>query len=113
MILLDMIGYTHLEIPRDDMSTTWINDIIWQTARETGYGQTFIEQSEMVEDDHVPFMQAGVECVDLIQLGGYPHWHTAEDTLDKVSAKSLKAVGEVVLSSLPRIEQRLSARRGS
>jgi hypothetical protein len=113
MILLDMIGYNHLEIPRDDMSTTWINDIIWQTARDTGYGATFIEQSEMVEDDHVPFMQAGVECVDLIQLGGYPHWHMAEDTLDKVSAKSLKAVGEVVLSSLPRIEQRLLTRRGA
>lgn len=113
MILLDMIGYNKLEIPRDDVSTTWINDIIWQTARETGYGATFVERTEVVEDDHVPFMQAGVECVDLIQLGGYPYWHTAEDTLDKISAKSLKAVGEVVFASLPHIEQRLQARRGS
>ncbi|MBA3806726.1 MAG: M28 family peptidase, partial [Acidobacteria bacterium] len=111
MILLDMIGYKNLTIPRDDVSTTWINDIIWQTAREMGYGATFIERTEVVEDDHVPFMQAGVECVDLIQLGGYPHWHTAKDTLDKVSAKSLKTVGEVVLGSLPRIEQRISSRR--
>lgn len=111
MILLDMVGYKNLEIPRDDMSTTWINDIIWQTAREMGHGAAFVERAEMVEDDHVPFMKAGVECVDLIQLGGYPHWHTAEDTLDKVSAKSLQTVGEVVLGSLPRIEQRLLTRR--
>jgi len=113
MILLDMIGYRNLEIPRDDMGTTWINDIIWQTAREMGYGAQFIERVDVVEDDHVPFMKAGVECVDLIQLGGYPYWHTAEDTLDKVSAKSLKTVGEVVLGSLPRIEQRILSRRGS
>jgi hypothetical protein len=58
-------------------------------------------------------MQAGVECVDIIQLGGYPYWHTAEDTLDKISARSLKTVGEVLLGSLPRIEQRISTRRGS
>jgi hypothetical protein len=113
MILLDMIGYKNLTIPRDDVSTNWINDIIWQTAREMGHGSTFIESAEAVEDDHVPFMQAGVECVDLIQLGGYPYWHTAEDTFDKVSAGSLKTVGEVVLASLPRIEQRIASRRGT
>ncbi|HEV2914509.1 MAG TPA: M28 family peptidase [Pyrinomonadaceae bacterium] len=113
MILLDMIGYKNLTIPRDDTGTTWINDIIWQTARELGHGATFIERIDTVEDDHVPFMRAGVECVDLIQLGGYPHWHTAEDTLDKISAGSLKTVGEVVLGSLPRIEQRLATRRSS
>lgn len=107
MILLDMVGYKELEIPRDDMGTTWINDIIWGTAREIGHGAQFIDELDSVEDDHVPFMKAGVECVDIIQLGGYPYWHTAEDTLDKVSAQSLRTVGDVVLASLPRIEQRL------
>jgi hypothetical protein len=111
MVLLDMIGYKNLQIPRDDTGSKWINDIIWQTARELGHGATFVESSESVTDDHVPFMQAGVECVDLIQLDGYPYWHTAEDTLDKVAATSLRIVGEVVLGSLPRIEQRISSRR--
>lgn len=111
MVLLDMIGYKNLQIPRDETGSKWINDIIWQTAREMGYGQVFIERSDSVMDDHVPFMQAGVECVDLIQLGGYPYWHTAEDTLDKISANSLRVVGEVVLGSLPRIEQRITSRR--
>ncbi len=77
MILLDMIGYKNLEIPRDDMGTTWINDIIWGTAHDTGYGAQFIEEEDSVEDDHIPFMKAGVECVDIIQLGGYPYWHNA------------------------------------
>ncbi|HEX8142535.1 MAG TPA: M28 family peptidase [Pyrinomonadaceae bacterium] len=113
MILLDMIGFKNLEIPREEMSARWINDIIWQTARELGHGAVFVERSDYVTDDHVPFLQAGIESVDLIQLGGYPHWHTAEDTLDKISVASLKTVGEVLLTSLPRLEQRLSSRRGS
>jgi Peptidase family M28 len=111
MILLDMIGYKNLQIPREELSARWINDIIWQTARELGYGQTFVEGVETVTDDHVPFLQAGIESADLIQLSGYPYWHTAEDTLDKVSASSLKAVGEVLVGSLPRIEQRIASRR--
>jgi hypothetical protein len=111
MILLDMIGYKNLQIPREELSARWINDIIWQTAREVGYGAVFVEGMDYVTDDHVPFLQAGIESVDLIQLGGYPYWHTAEDTLDKISANSLKAVGEVLLASLPRIEQRIASRR--
>lgn len=107
MILLDMIGYKNLELPRDDMGTTWINDAIWGTAHEIGYGAQFVEREDSVEDDHVPFMKAGVECVDIIQLGGYPYWHTAEDTLDKISPQSLKIVGDVVLASLPEIEQHI------
>ncbi|HEY0005527.1 MAG TPA: M28 family metallopeptidase [Pyrinomonadaceae bacterium] len=114
MILMDMIGYKNLEIGRDDMSTKWLVDIIWQTARELGYATTFPSRLEGVGgDDHEPFLRAGIDSVDLIQLNSYPHWHTPEDTLDKVSAKSLKIVGDVLLSSLPKIEQRLSNKRGS
>ena len=58
-------------------------------------------------DDHEPFLRAGIPAVDLIQLNGYPYWHRPDDTLDKVSAKSMKIVGDVVSASLPRIEQRL------
>jgi Zn-dependent M28 family amino/carboxypeptidase len=114
MILLDMIGYKSLELGRDDMSTKWLVDAIWQTAREMGHGSTFQNRMEGVGgDDHEPFLRAGVDAVDLIQLNSYPHWHTAEDTLDKVSAKSLKIVGEVILASLPRIEQHLMNKKSS
>jgi len=49
----------------------------------------------------------GAPAVDLLQLGTYPHWHTPEDTLDKIAPYSLKAVGDVVLASPPRLEERL------
>jgi len=108
MILLDMVGYERLEIGRDNLSTPWLLDIIWATARELGYSGQFVERAESVGgDDHVPFLRAGVPSVDLIQLSTYPHWHTPQDTLDKISPDSLKAVGDVVLASLPRIEEKL------
>ncbi|MBI3261848.1 MAG: M28 family peptidase, partial [Acidobacteria bacterium] len=59
-----------------------------------------------IEDDHVPFLKAGVQAVDLIDLD-YPAWHTAQDTLDQVSARSLEVVGQVVLHALPKIEEKL------
>ena len=60
-----------------------------------------------IEDDHLPFLQAGVPSVDIIDLD-YAHWHTAGDTLDAVSARSLQIVGDVVLAALPQIEARLA-----
>ena len=114
MILLDMVGYKNLEIGRDPTSTTWIVDVIWQTARELGHNAQFVDREEGVGgDDHEPFLRAGIEAVDIIQLNSYPYWHTADDTLDKVSPRSLKTVGDVVLGSLPRIEERLLSKRAS
>ena len=108
LILLDMVGYEKLELGRDDMSTPWLVDIIWKTAREIGYAKQFVERAEGVGgDDHAPFLQAGVPSADIIQLSSYPHWHTPEDTLDKISPFSLKAVGDAVIASLPRIEMKL------
>ena len=114
MILLDMMGYKNLEFGRDDMSTTWLVDAVWQTARELGYGEQFQDHPEGVGgDDHEPFLRAGIDSLDIIQLNTYPFWHKAEDTLDKVSPRSLKIVGETLLASLPRIEQHLLNKRAS
>jgi glutaminyl-peptide cyclotransferase len=112
MILLDMVGYKKLELGRNEvLSTEWLIDAVWETARELGYGDYFIEEIEHCDgDDHVPFLQEGIEALDIIQLGSYEYWHTAGDTLDKISPQSLKIVADVVLASLPRIEQRLLAR---
>ena len=104
LILLDLMGYKNLELGRDSMSTRWLQDIIWQTGRELGHTRIFVDREEGVGgDDHEPFLRAGVPAVDLIQLNSYPHWHKADDTIDKVSAQSMKIVGETVLASLPRI----------
>jgi Zn-dependent M28 family amino/carboxypeptidase len=103
-----MMGYEKLELGRDTMSTPWLVELVWKTAAEIGYGREFASRPEEVGgDDHAPFLDAGVPSLDIIQLNSYPFWHRPEDTLDKLSARSLRAVGEVVLASLPRIEARL------
>jgi glutaminyl-peptide cyclotransferase len=106
-VLLDMIGDKDLVIRRDASSTSWLVDIVWSAAARLGHGKVFSNEVTAVEDDHVPFIMAGVPSVDIIDLD-YPAWHTAADTIDKVSARSLQIVGEVVLAALPDIEQRLS-----
>jgi glutaminyl-peptide cyclotransferase len=109
MILLDMMGYKNLELGRDPMSTRWLQDIVWQTGRELGHAKIFVDREEGVGgDDHEPFLKAGIDSLDLIQLGSYPHWHKADDTVDKVSAQSMKIVGETVLASLPKIADRVT-----
>ena len=108
LILLDMMGYKELELGRDTMSTKWLQDIIWQTGKDLGHGYIFVDRPEGVGgDDHEPFLRAGIDSVDIIQLNGYPYWHKADDTIDKVSSQSMKIVGDVVLASLPRIEDRI------
>ncbi len=112
LILLDMMGYKDLELGRDTMSTRWLQDIIWRTGRELGHGKVFVDRPEGIGgDDHEPFLRAGVDSVDLIQLDGYPYWHKADDTLDKISPQSMKIVGDVVLASLPRVGEYLQNKR--
>jgi hypothetical protein len=109
MILLDMMGYKNLRLGRADLGTAWLVDTVWQTAKQLGYGNVFVDSLEGVgDDDHGPFLKAGVEAIDIIQLTTYEYWHTKEDTLDKISGKSLKIVGDAVIASLPRIEERLA-----
>jgi hypothetical protein len=108
MILLDMIGSKDLRFGRDDMSSPELVDIAWQTARSLGHENVFVSEIEGVGgDDHEPFLKARIKALDIIQLSTYPYWHTPEDTLDKISPGSLKIVGDVVIASLPRIEERL------
>jgi len=112
LILLDMIGDKDLDIVRDAYSTRWLQDILWETARQLGYERHFTDRETFVDDDHVPFLHKGVPAVDLIDFNyglWNRYWHTADDTLDKVSPRSLKIVGDVVLRALPRIEAALAA----
>ena len=105
LILVDMIGDRDLRILREPRSTRWLTDVIWQTAKQLKRGE-FVDEEFEVEDDHIPFLQAGVAAVDLIDLD-YPDWHQPGDTVDKLSAASLQAVGDVLLAALPEIEKRL------
>lgn len=108
LILVDMIGDRDLDIAREGESTSWLTDLIWASARRLGYQRHFVDDVEPVGgDDHFPFLKAGVPAVDIIDFH-YPAWHTAGDTLDKVSARSLQTVGDVLLDALPAIERRLT-----
>ncbi len=114
MILLDMIGDKDLTVPREEGSSQWLVEAIWSTARRIGYAKEFPDRPFAVgDDDHMPFLRAGVPAVDIIdfEYGSSPeendYWHTKEDTLDKISPRSLKVIGDVVLLSLPKIEAQI------
>jgi glutaminyl-peptide cyclotransferase len=105
LILLDMIGDRDLTIRRESNSTRWLTDIVWATARKLGHHQ-FMDEETTVEDDHLPFVRAGVPSLDIIDLD-YPQWHTPQDTIDAISARSIQIVGDVVVAALPQIESQL------
>lgn len=106
LLLVDMIADRSPRFMREANSTPWLTDIIWSTARKAGHGSIFVDESTPIEDDHIPFLKAGVDAVDIIDLD-YPAWHTAGDTLDQTSARTLQIVGDVVVAALAPIEARL------
>ena len=103
MILFDMVADRNLNIRRETYSTRWLTDLIWASARKLGHADAFIADGFPVEDDHKPFLDAGVPSVDIIDLD-YSAWHTERDTLDAISARSLQIVGDTFLDALPKIE---------
>ena len=105
-ILVDMIGDRDLQLTRETHSTPWLDGIIRSTATAQKLGSYFAGPPLALEDDHLPFLAAGVPSVDLIDFE-FPAWHTAGDNLDAVSARSLQIVGDVLLAALPQIESKL------
>lgn len=108
-LLADMIGDADLNIVRDQNSTPWLEDMIYQAATRLGYQSHFFGRSDAVSDDHLPFLQRGVPCADLIDFDyGYNnvYWHTPDDTVDKLSPKSLEIVGNVILETVSQLGQK-------
>jgi glutaminyl-peptide cyclotransferase len=106
-VLWDMIGDRDLEIFQDGYSVSGAPEVVervWTRAEELGYGHVFRSSvGYSLIDDHIPLLRAGVRAIDVIdfQFGpGNGWWHTTEDTLDKVSAQSLRIVGEVAVALL-------------
>jgi Zn-dependent M28 family amino/carboxypeptidase len=110
LVLVDMMGNRDLMLDRETNSTPWLTDALWKSAKKLGVQENFSDRPAPIEDDHIPFLEAGVQAVDIIDLNHYAEagwWHTREDTLDKISARSLQVVGDVLLDALPGIEARL------
>lgn len=100
-VLFDMVGDRDLQIPQEGHSVTGapeVVDRVWRQAQELGYGRVFQSRVGMsVTDDHIPLLEAGIRAIDVIDFS-YPYHHTIEDTLDKVSARSLEIVGNVAVA---------------
>jgi glutaminyl-peptide cyclotransferase len=108
-MLADMIGDKDLDIQREDNSTAWLVSLVGQAAKKFGYDRYFFKQDMAVEDDHLPFVARNVPSVDVIDLDYGPnnsYHHTAQDTLDKISAHSLTIDGDVLLETIRLINQR-------
>lgn len=108
-ILADMIGDKDLDIQRETRSTDWLVALVRQAAHKFAYDRYFFQRDEAVEDDHLPFIQRGVSSIDVIDLDYGPnnsYHHTAQDTLDKISAHSLTIDGDVFLETIRLIDLR-------
>jgi glutaminyl-peptide cyclotransferase len=110
-VLADLVGYKDLRIHPQENAAPWLVNIIWSKAAQLGHSDFFVsEKVSGYEDDHLAFMHRNVPSIDLIgDAWNYQnvYWHTPQDTLDKVSARSLQAVGDVILASLPEIAKRI------
>jgi glutaminyl-peptide cyclotransferase len=108
-MLADMIGDKDLDIQRETRSTGWLVDLVAQAAKKFGDERYFFQREEAVDDDHLPFVERGVPSIDVIDLDYGPnnsYHHTAQDTMDKISAHSLTIDGDVFMETIRLVNQR-------
>jgi glutaminyl-peptide cyclotransferase len=104
LINVDMIGDKNLNVQPDMNSTAVLRRLVWKAAADLGYASSFPNDPLTIDDDHMPFIKLGVPSVDLIDFD-YQAWHKEDDTMDKLSAKSLEIVGAVVVEVIARLER--------
>jgi hypothetical protein len=100
MVLLDFVGDRNLSLPREANSTKPLWRRLRAAAIRVGAGRVFPDRtSGAVADDHIPFLQAGVPSIDLIDFD-FPCWHRRCDNMSAVSSRSVDAVGETMIEFL-------------
>ena len=109
LLLADIVGTRTPHFKRESDSTKWLVDLIWNVAKNLGYDNIFLNEATPISDDHDPFLKRHVPAADVIDLENWPggdvyYWHTPDDTLDKISAKSLAITGHVFLESLKQLQ---------
>ena len=103
-VLWDMIGDADLNIPQEMFSAEQAPEVVqrvWAAAKELGYEKYFLPDMRTypITDDHYPLLKAGLRVIDVIDLD-YDAHHTMADDIGRVSAKSLKIVGDVAMALL-------------
>lgn len=109
LMVMDMIADADLDIQRNTYGTPWLMDLIYTAAQRGGYQSHFYAQEGGIEDDHLPFLKRGVPCADVIDLDyGYNNvfHHSPQDTMDKLSPKSLEIVGNTILETIRMLDRR-------
>ena len=109
LMVMDMIGADNVNILHDENSTPWLLDLIQKAAESGGYQSHFYALQGPEEDDHLPFVRRGVPSADVIDVPyGYndAFHHTPQDTMDKLSPKSLEIVGDTILETIHLLDQR-------
>jgi Zn-dependent M28 family amino/carboxypeptidase len=101
-INIDMIGDADLRLPIEGFSATKARALVrevWNRGADM-YPDIFVKEvGSPITDDHLPFLEAGHQYINLIDFT-YAPWHTTNDTPDKCSAASLEAVGRTLESLL-------------
>jgi glutaminyl-peptide cyclotransferase len=108
-ILADIVGGRNPHFKRDGESTKWLKDMVWSVGERLGYGSVFVkETTDFGGDDHYSFTPRHVPSVDIMDLdfNDVPYWHKPEDTIDKISPKTLAIVGHTILESVQQLQRR-------
>ena len=107
LINVDMIGDKDLDLSNDENSSESLRASAKAIAEQLGYTKYFRQDRGGIDDDHRPFADAGVSVIDLIDLDYGPngsYWHTAQDTVDKLSAHSFQVVGDIVVELVKKLD---------
>ncbi len=104
-LLADIVGSRLLRFKRELNSTKPLTEMVWATAARLGYSAIFVNEAVAIEDDHLSFLKRGVPSVDVIDLE-IPYWHTPQDTIDKISSKSLAVTGHVFMESVKQLQSK-------
>ena len=100
VIVIDMVGKKDLALQWETNSRNQASnvvDMVWGEARELGIKSFKSSPGPQVYDDHVPFLNASIPAIDLIDFD-FPEWHTTHDVPSVCSSESLEAVGTVLVS---------------
>lgn len=109
LINVDMIGDKDLDLSNDENSSRSLRAEVQAIADRLGYTKYFRREPGAIDDDHMPFVRAGVNAIDIIDLDYGPngsYWHTAQDTVDKLSAHSFQVVGDIVVALVEELEKK-------
>ena len=108
LINVDMIGDQDLDVMNDSNSSQALRTSMLDIAAKLGYSKFFHQEVQGIDDDHLPFSQAGVNVLDVIDFTygrNNAYWHNSEDTVDKLSAHSFQVVGDVIVALVKSLDR--------